>query len=381
MKGKNRHFFEDVLRNNLDRALGGVDHEGARRLRGRIEVPLGEGANLDVACTRLSKVFGVTSFSFANPTTTDLGAMQDTAWQLLREEPFETFRIAARRSEKAYPMTSMEINAAVGSYVLDRRPARVDLANPDMTCFIELTGKQSFVYTRRHPGPGGLPVGVGGIIVCLLSGGIDSPVAAYKLMRRGCRIVFVHFHGEPFTDRSSQGVARELVQHLTEYQMRSLLYLVPFGEIQREISLQCDPDYRIVLYRRLMIRIAEQIARREKALALGTGESLGQVASQTLQNLRSIDEAATLPVLRPLIGDDKRDIIAAAEALGTYEASITPHVEDCCPLFMPPQPVTRSRLEEVLAVESKLDVEALVRRGMGSVKVERFDAPWLDKAQ
>lgn len=377
LKGKNRPFFEQVLQNNLDRALAGIPHETPCRHRGRVEVPLREGACLSSVTERLSKVFGVTSFSFACKTSCDLTDLQEAAWSAVQQEEFETFRVLTRRADKRYPLTSMQVDAAVGGYVQDRCGARVDLSHPDLTCYIELLSTEGFVYTRKQPGPGGLPVGVGGRILCLISGGIDSPVAAYRLMRRGSPVSFVHFHGEPFTDRSSQAVVRELVLHLTKFQYRSNLYLVPFGDLQKAISLACDPAYRILLYRRLMVRIAEKIAAREKALALGTGESLGQVASQTLENLYSINAVATLPILRPLIGHDKQEIVDAALKIGTFEISTTPHVEDCCPLFMPDHPVTRSKLPAVEEVESNLDMESMVAQGVQMMQVERIDVPYL----
>jgi len=372
LKGKNRRFFEDALRKNIDNALAGLPHRPTRRLQGRLEVALDDGVGVDAVRQRLNTVFGLTGYSFAHETESSISALKEAAWQLLRDEPFQSFFIRTKRSWKQFPMTSVEIDAAVGEHVLEQREAKVDLKRPDITCHIELLPEKSFVYARKHSGPGGLPVGVSGRVVCLMSGGIDSPVAAYRIMRRGARVMFVHFHGEPFTDRSSQSVARELVQLLTRHQFRSTLYMVPFGGIQREVSLTCDPSYRILLYRRLMMRIAEGIASKERALALATGESLGQVASQTLQNLRSIDDAARLPVLRPLIAYDKQEIIELAQRIGTFDVSTTPYVEDCCPLFMPDQPATRSKLHAVREQEALLPVDSLVMQGLTTATVEKF---------
>jgi len=372
LKGKNRGFFEETLRRNLDRALAGIPHASPRRLRGRLEVELHDDASLPEVRRRLETVFGVVSFAFTREADSTIEALKETAWELLRDETFRSFRICTKRSWKQFPMNSMEIDAAVGEYVLHHREAKVDLTHPDITCYIEVLPQKSFLYSHKYPGPGGLPVGVSGRVICLLSGGIDSPVAAYRIMRRGAQVVFVHFHGEPFTDRSSQSVVREIVQLLTRHQFHSTLYLIPFGEIQREVSLSCDSTHRIILYRRLMMRIAEAIAQREDAQAIITGESLGQVASQTLENLRSIGDAVSLPILRPLIACDKQEIIEMAQRIGTFEISTTPHVEDCCPLFMPDRPATRSRLETVRQQEALLPVERMVKDGIANAVIEKF---------
>jgi thiamine biosynthesis protein ThiI len=251
---------------------------------------------------------------------------------------------------------------------------RVDLHHAELDVCVEVLPAEAFVYCDRRPGAGGLPVGSSGTVAALMSGGIDSPVAAWRMMKRGCRVVFVHFHSVPYLPDTSQRKVRELVERLTQWQYFSTLYLVPFGEIQREVVLAVPPPARVAIYRRLMVRIAERLGRAAGAAALVTGDSLGQVASQTLQNLASIDAAAGLPILRPLIGMDKLEITAQAEALGTYEISIEPDA-DCCTLFVPRHPGTRMSREEAAALERPLDVEALVRAGVEGAAVERFDFP------
>src|SRR4029450_7655240 len=222
-----------------------------------------------------------------------------------------------------FPLTSVEINRALGAHVLSLRPdVRVDLYHAELDVRVEVLPGEAFVYSERSAGPGGLPIGSGGTVVALLSGGIDSPVAAWRMMKRGCRVVFVHFHSVPYLPDTSQGKARALVTQLTQWQYFSRLFLVPFGEIQREVVLSVPPPARVVVYRRLMVRIAEGLAGRAGAAALVTGDSLGQVASQTLANLGRIDEAADLPILRPLIGMDKLEITDQARTLGTFEISI-----------------------------------------------------------
>jgi len=233
---------------------------------------------------------------------------------------------------------------------------------------------EAFVALDRRPGPGGLPVGASGTVAGLLSGGIDSPVAAWRMMKRGCRVVFVHFHSVPYLSPTSQAKARALVERLTEWQYASRLYLVPFGEIQREVVLSVPPPARVVVYRRLMVRIAERLARHAGAPALVTGESLGQVASQTLANLTRIDEVASVPILRPLIGMDKLEITEQAHALGTFEISIEPDA-DCCTLFTPKHPATRMSEEATRAVEAGLDVPRLVEMGTSGATLAAFEYP------
>jgi thiamine biosynthesis protein ThiI len=239
---------------------------------------------------------------------------------------------------------------------------------------VEVLPREAFVSVQRFAGPGGLPVGSSGTVMALLSGGIDSPVAAWRMMGRGCRVEFVHFHGAPYQDRSSRDKVEELARLLTRYQARSTLHLVAFGEIQRQIVAAVRRPFRVVLYRRMMMRIAEQLARRAGAGALITGESLGQVASQTLANLTVVENAAELPILRPLIGMDKGEIRAQAERIGTYEISIQPD-QDCCQLFMPRQPATFMSVEEAVAAEAPLDTEALLAQALENSETSSFKYP------
>jgi tRNA uracil 4-sulfurtransferase len=271
-------------------------------------------------------------------------------------------------------LTSMDIEKSLGAAVCDRTGKKVSLKNPDLTIYIELLSKEAFCSAEKIEGPGGMPVGVSGRIACLISGGIDSPVAAYRMVKRGCLVSFIHFSGRPLVSRASEEKVHELVRHLTTFQYESRLYVIPFGEIQREIILSAPAPFRIVLYRRMMIRIAQELARKEQCWALVTGDSLGQVASQTPQNLCAIEEAAELPILRPLIGMDKREIIDEARRLGTYETSIEPD-QDCCKLFVPPHPSTKTRLDDVQKVERMIDVSALVNRGVENAELTELSFP------
>jgi tRNA uracil 4-sulfurtransferase len=250
----------------------------------------------------------------------------------------------------------------------------VDLKNAEFTVTVEILPHDAFFGFNKIAGPGGLPVGASGRVVALISGGIDSPVAAYRMMQRGCRLIFVHFHSAPYQDKTSQEKVRLLIQLLTRHQFTSRLYMVPFGEIQRQIVAAVGRPLRVVLYRRMMLRIAEAIARQEKAKALITGESLGQVASQTLDNMSIIQQAARLPILRPLVGMDKQEIIDQARRMGTFEISSIPD-QDCCQLFVPKHPATKARFRDVEEDETKLDVKELLRYGLDNASEEEFRFP------
>ena len=374
LKARNRPFFVNQLVRNLKRATADFPVRRIQKLPGRLLLELaGENAAQEVA-ERVRRVFGVTNCCSALRCDLDLEALKDTAAKALAGRPFQTFRVTARRAYKTFPLTSPQLNEILGTFVLERFPARVDLKNPELTLFVDILPKEAFIYLEKVPGPGGLPVGVAGRVIALLSGGIDSPVAAYRMMRRGCQVSFVHFHGAPFLDRRTQEKAREIVKLLTRYQYTSRLYLVPFGEVQQEVVVNTPAPYRVLLYRRLMARIAEHLASLEGAKALVTGESLGQVASQTLENLTVIEEAVKLPLFRPLIGMDKEEITEQAKEIGTYEISIQPD-QDCCTLFVPRHPATRATMDDIGRAEMTLDLDRLVKAGAERADLEAFTSP------
>jgi len=323
---------------------------------------------------RVRRVCGVSSFALAYRVASTVEAMKSIIAWLVEGRTFASFRITARRAFKTYPMTSVELNRELGAFVLERVASRVDLRHPEVEIHVEVMPAETFIYVDPVPGPGGLPVGASGTVAALLSGGIDSPVAAWRMMKRGCRVLFVHFHSVPYLPPTSQAKAKALVGLLTQWQYDSTLILVPFAEIQREVVLTVPPPARVVVYRRLMVRIAEALARKHGATALTTGESLGQVASQTLSNIARIDEAAGMPILRPLIGMDKLEITDEARRLGTFEISIEPDA-DCCTLFVPKHPATRMSEHEVSAVESRLEIPRLVASGCDGASVEAFEFP------
>src|SRR5438552_8975970 len=374
LKRGNRPLFLRHLARNLERATSDVGPVRLRQLSGRILLDLDRNPNPEIVRDRAARVCGVPSVAVASRGPSSVDAMKDVIGQLLDGWRFASFRISARRAFKTYPLTSVELNRELGTFVVERTGARVDLHHAELEIHVEVLPAATFIYVNRLAGPGGLPVGASGTVAALLSGGIDSPVAAWRMIKRGCRVVFVHFHSVPYLPDVSQHKARALAERLTEWQYTSRLFLVPFGEIQREIVLAVTGPARVVVYRRMMIRIAEAIARSVGALALVTGESLGQVASQTLQNIARIDEAATMPVFRPLIGTDKLEITAEATRLGTFEISIEPDA-DCCTLFTPKHPATRMSDEATRAVEAGLDVDRLVAMGTSAVTMASFAFP------
>jgi thiamine biosynthesis protein ThiI len=374
LKRGNRPLFLRQLLRNLERATADVGPVRVHQRPGRIVLDLEGNERPDVVAARVARVCGVASASLASRVPSSVDAMKTAIAALVEGRRFVSFRISARRAFKTYPLTSVELNRELGAFVVQQTGARVDLRAPELEIHVEVLPAETFVYADRVPGPGGLPVGTAGTVAALLSGGIDSPVAAWRMMKRGCRVVFVHFHSVPYLPATSQAKARALVERLTEWQYRSQLFLVPLGEIQREVVLSVPAPMRVVVYRRMMVRIAEALARQVGALALTTGESLGQVASQTLTNIARIDEAATLPILRPLIGMDKIEITAEAQRLGTFEISIEPDA-DCCTLFVPRHPATRVGAEEIRTAESRLDLARLVAMGCEGARFETVEFP------
>jgi thiamine biosynthesis protein ThiI len=374
LKGKNRPWFMGRLVRNLRGAVADLDVASVRALMGRIEVVLGPNATREEVGERIRRTFGVANFSYASRTPLDLDALAASILRDLEGRSCSSFRVSARRADKRFPMTSPQVEREVGGRIKQVRGWRVDLEKADLVIHVELLTEQAFYYFGKERGPGGLPTGTAGRVVCLLSGGIDSPVAAHRMMKRGCAVTFVHFHSYPILSRASQEKARELVSLLTRWQQRSRLHLVPFGAIQQQVVLAVPPPMRVIVYRRLMLRIAERIARSRRAQALVTGDVVGQVASQTLENLAVVGEVATLPLFRPLIGMDKEEITAEAVKIGTYPISIVPD-QDCCTLFTPRNPQTRARLASIQAAEAALPVDDIVERAVRDAAVEDFEFP------
>ncbi|TKB85163.1 MAG: tRNA 4-thiouridine(8) synthase ThiI [Nitrospira sp.] len=379
LKGRNRDYFEDRLVHNIQLALSDLGVRQVENLRSRIRVILPSEANRDIIRQRLSRVCGIANFSLANSVPLDLvnpnlEALSAAIIEELKTKSYSTFRVTAKRADKRLPLTSMDAERIIGAAIHEQTGKAVSLRAPDITVYLEMLSRDVYFAIEKIPGPGGMPVGVSGKVACLISGGIDSPVASYRIIKRGCRALFVHFSGRPLVSRDSEDKVRDLVQTLTAYLHKSRLYVIPFGEIQREIVLNTPAPFRVVLYRRMMVRITEELARREECWALVTGDSLGQVASQTPENISVIEEAAGLPILRPLIGMDKLEITDDAKRIGTYETSIEPD-QDCCKLFTPPHPSTKTRLEELLNVERALDIPRLVKQGVEKAELSEFIFP------
>jgi thiamine biosynthesis protein ThiI len=374
LKGKNRPWFMARLVRNLRRAVADLDVTAVRALMGRIEVVLGPAAVPETVGERIGRVFGVANYSFAGRAPLDLDGIAAAILRDLGDRTCRSFRVSARRADKRYPLTSPQIEREVGGRIKDARGWHVDLDDPELTIHVEFLTNDAFYFFGKERGSGGLPTGTAGRVACLLSGGIDSPVAAHRMMKRGCAVTFVHFHSYPILSRASQEKARELVQLLTRWQQQSRLYLVPFGDLQQQVVLGVPGPMRVVVYRRLMLRIAERIARARGAQALVTGDVVGQVASQTLENLAVVGSVATLPLFRPLIGMDKDEITAEAARLGTYPISIIPD-QDCCTLFTPRNPLTRARLADVEEAENALPIDEMVERAVTAAIVEDFEFP------
>jgi len=374
LKGRNRPFFLSKLADNLRRATADVEGTRVRMLPGRLSMEVPDRVSWDLVRERVASVFGVANFSPTHEIAPDLEALKAAAVSSLRGRTFGSFRVTTKRSYKGFPKNSGEIDREVGAAVHEATGVRVDLEHPELTLFVEVLQDRIFYSYEKHKGPGGFPVGSSGRVVALLSGGIDSPVAAYRIMKRGCTAILAHFHAFPLQDRTTTEKARELARILTRFQFRTRLLLVPFAPVQQTIVARCPAPLRVVLYRRFMVRIAEALAPRHRAKALVTGESLGQVASQTLDNIAAIDEAARGPVLRPLIGMDKEEITAEARRIGTFEVSTLPD-QDCCQLYVPKSPALAASVEQVRQAEADLDVPGLVDAAVGGTEEERFEFP------
>ena len=374
LKGKNRPWFLGRLVRNLRRALSDLDVIEVRALMGRIEVRLGAGTNREAAGERVRRTFGIANFSYARRTALDIDVIARDILEDLGDRSCQSFRVSVRRADKRFPMTSPQVEREIGARIQQARGWAVDLDEAELTIHVELLTGEAFYFFGKERGAGGLPTGTAGRVTCLLSGGIDSPVAAHRMMKRGCVASFVHFHSYPILSRASMEKARELVQLLTMWQQRSRLYLVAFGDIQQQVVLAVPGPMRVIIYRRLMLRIAEKIALARGAKALVTGDVVGQVASQTLENLQVIGSVATLPLFRPLIGMDKEEIMAEARALGSYPISIVPD-QDCCTLFTPRNPLTRGRLAHVEAAERALPIDTIVDKAVADAIVENFQYP------
>ena len=367
LKGLNRRSFEDKLMSNVRRRLR---HYGSFQVYIRQSTiyvePQGDTCDLEGAWGACKQVFGIAAVARAVPCEKTVEAIVETAKTYLRDAfaSARSFKVESRRADKTFRLNSIQISQAVGGDLAEAFPnVAVDVHNPDLTVFVEIREKAAYVHGASEPGAGGLPVGMGGHAVSLLSGGIDSPVSSWMMARRGVQLEMVHFVSPPYTSQQAQDKVLELARQLTAYCGRMLVHIVPFTEIQEEIRRSCPEEYFTLIMRRFMMRIAEAVAKKAGAKALVTGESLGQVASQTMMALGVTEDVTTMPVLRPLIGMDKVEIIRIARDIGTFDTSILPY-EDCCTVFTPRHPATRPDLEAVRTAEAALDVEGLVAKAL-----------------
>ena len=379
LKGRNRSNFEMRLLKNIEALLDGYPVVTIHRISGRLCVFLREGTGFDTAI-EVSEVIravpGVARVSCGFKCERDLDVMGRVAANALAESgDFQTFKVHARRNHTDFETDSMAMNRIVGAALCEAFPEKgVRMKDPDVEVGVEVVQNASYVYARSERGIGGLPVGSSGRVVCLLSSGIDSPVALWKIARRGAVCIGVHFSGRPQTADTSEYLVDDIAHVLEKSGCIARVYIVPFGDCQKEIALKAPPSLRIVMYRRLMFKVAQELARRERAGALVTGESLGQVASQTLDNIRATDDAVDMPVFRPLIGSDKLDIISEAQRLGTFDIS-SQDAADCCTLFMPRNPETHARIPVVREAEAALPVDEWVSQLADAAEIHDYACP------
>lgn len=377
IKGKNRPQFEKALVDNMKDALRGVEGPKLKKTSGgRVEIYL-NGADIDEVMNRLKKVMGIASLSPVAEAELSMDDIKEKALAVVedamskRQAPV-TFRVTARRANKLFPVQSPDIQRDVAGFVLSRfQGLKVDVRNAALELTVEVREDKAYLLCDVIDGPGGLPVGTAGKVLLLLSGGIDSPVAGWMAMRRGAKVEAIHFHSFPFTSERAQEKVNELARLLAQHGGYVKLHNVHFTEIQKAINKHCPEEYSITIMRRFMLRIAEKLAHRQKALALVTGESLGQVASQTLESMFTINSVTSMPILRPLVTVDKKDIMKIANDIGTYETSIQPF-EDCCTVFLPKNPKTRPKLHEAQDAEKDLDIEALVQEALDKTETLVF---------
>ena len=372
LKGLNRHSFEDKLQANIHRRLNGLGRFRVYTRQSTTYVePMEDSCDMDAAWEAMKKVFGVVGLSRARACEKDKDAILKACHEYLddRLRTARTFKVETRRADKTFPMTSIQLSQYVGGELDELYPnLQVDVHHPELTVYVEIRDYAAFVHANPDPGAGGLPVGINGRAVSLLSGGIDSPVASYMIAKRGVALDMVHFFSYPYTSPEAKEKVLELARLLTPWCGRLTVHVVPFTAIQEELRRSCPEEMFTLVMRRFMMRIAQRVAKRCGAKALVTGESLGQVASQTMDAMTVTGQVVDIPVLRPVVGMDKEEIIRIARKIDTFETSILPY-EDCCTVFTPKHPNTKPKMPKILEAESNLDVEALVDEAVKGVEI------------
>lgn len=371
LKGLNRGMFEDMLLKNLKRRLRPLGEFRLRKAQSTVYVePVNDEADMEEAARQAGEVFGIAAYSRARVAPKEMAAICRQAADFLKDElnAAGTFKVEAKRSDKRFACNSPQICERVGEYLLLQFPhLRVDVHNPDVMVVVEVRDFAAYIHTRQRPGAGGMPVGSGGQAALLISGGIDSPVAGYMMAKRGIALTGIHFASPPYTSERAEEKVAELLDRVSRYAGAIEMLTVPFTRIQEEIERACPEELFTIIMRRFMMRIATVLAKERDCGALITGESVGQVASQTMPALACTDAASGLPVFRPLIGMDKEEIIAISRKIDTYDVSILPY-EDCCTVFTPKHPRTRPRLDKVLEAERALDADALIEEAVRGVR-------------
>lgn len=368
-KGKNRSFFEKKLVENIRWNLKN-QFISIKRIYGRIIIDIKENSNLDQLKERLSSIFGIINFSYAIKTSLDIEEIKKTSLTLIPEKA-KSFRISSSRSNKNFQYSSQDLNKMLGEYIQKNKNLNVNLENPDITIFVEITENNSFVYNEKIKSLGGLPVGVSGKVVSLISGGIDSPVSSFLMMKRGCSVIYVHFYNSTINTKQSMEKVISIVKVLSKYQFKTKLYLVPFENIQKEIIKKVNSRYRMIIYKRFMLMISEKILENEKANALVTGDALASVASQTIENLDVIYSSTKKPKLSPLLGFDKEEIIQIAKKISTFNLSILPY-EDCCSFLISEHPTTKANLIEILNFEKNINIKDLINEAIEKTHSRKF---------
>lgn len=370
LKGLNRPFFESKLIENIRKALNGLEYGRIQKSRGRITLELTEKSNLPKIKDALSKVFGIAWFAFCFTTEPRLEAIKNLIEEKFKPQKGTKVKVSTKRADKTLPFTSMDVNREVGAYLIKKFGVEISLEEPQKEFFIELADGKAYVFDEKIKGLYGLPAGVSGKVLHLLSGGIDSPVAAWLLMKRGCEVDFVHFHAFDKFDKEKCAKILDLAGILAKYSFRTNLFFVPFYPFEAE-AVEAPQKYRLILFRRFMVRVAEEIASKYDIKALGSGENLAQVSSQTLENIIVVSKATSLPILRPLLTYEKDEIVKIAKQIGTFQISTKPY-KDCCSLFMAKHPATKAKLQIIESIENKLKLDIAIKESLEKTEIIKF---------